>query len=117
MTTYQVPKAYFFAGIWLSTCPFLLTAAIVNSCVIQKNVHGWILTCYLISMFLVNINSVVLILDIHIPISSLSEPNSVSTETGCGLLDFTMKFIYFSSLCWMSSMCMNMMQTFRQVLH
>ncbi|CAL8118571.1 unnamed protein product [Orchesella dallaii] len=95
-----VPKAYFLAAIWFSTCPLLVSAAIANSCVIQKNVHGWILTSYLISMFLVNINSVVLILDIG-PVSE-----------GCGVLDFTMKFIYMSTLCWMTSMNFGLWRTF-----
>ncbi|ODM99173.1 G-protein coupled receptor Mth2 [Orchesella cincta] len=95
-----VPKAYFLAAIWFSTCPLLVSAAVANSCVIQKNVHGWILTSYLISMFLVNINSVVLILDV------------VSNSEGCGILDFTMKFIYMSTLCWMTSMNFGLWRTF-----
>ncbi len=86
-------KTNILAFIWSLTCPLLLAAALANCCIIQKNVHGCILTCYLLSMCFLNVLSVIVIVEI----------GSGELVKGCRPLDFLIKFTYMSTLCWMSS--------------
>ncbi|CAL8093015.1 unnamed protein product [Orchesella dallaii] len=97
-------KTTLLAVIWSLTTPLLLGAALVNSFVIQKNVHGWILTCYLLSMCTLNILSVIFICD----------PGH--HYEGCRTIDFIIKFMYMSTLCWMTSINFGLWKTFRYTL-
>ncbi|ODM99829.1 putative G-protein coupled receptor Mth-like 3 [Orchesella cincta] len=97
-------KTTLLAVIWSLTCPLLLAAAVVNSFVIQKNVHGWILTCYLLSMCTLNVLSAIFII------------NPGNHHDGCRSIDFIIKFTYMSTLCWMTSINFGLWKTFRYTL-
>ncbi|XP_035703756.1 uncharacterized protein LOC110843453 isoform X2 [Folsomia candida] len=94
-------KAYFLASIWLSTCPLLLSAAMAKFITSHKNVHGWTLSSYLLSMFLVNINSAILALE--------------TRTLGCKVTDFSMKFLYLSTLSWLTCVDFGLWRTFSKI--
>lgn len=105
-----VSKTTLLAVIWLLTCPLLFGAALGNCCMIQRNVHGWVLTCYLLSMCVLNVLSAIVILNVGK--SGDKGKSETDLEKGCRPIDFIIKFTYMSTLCWITSVNYGLYRSF-----
>ena len=90
---------------WWAISIFLAVAAVINVTIIHKNIHGWVFFSYLMTSALLNVVAGVFIIIVN------DDPDKV----GCNFLDFVQKFLYLSTLCWMTSINFDLWYAFRYV--
>ncbi|XP_049779046.1 G-protein coupled receptor Mth2-like isoform X4 [Schistocerca cancellata] len=96
------PKFIIFSSIMLASTPFILVTALVHVVLPRlRNLHGYIVCCYSLSLLLA-----------YVSLGSTQIASRFMNDTECVTLAFIIYFSFLASFFWLNVMCFDIFWTF-----